>query len=91
MRLIDADKLHSKIFQIGCQKCKMHPMDVMKIIEEQPTAYNVENVVAELEELKTKYKKLCEVCEDKFEIHELECKCIQISKDIEIVKRGGTP
>ena len=37
-RLIDADELHRKLFEYGCHKSKMHPMDVMKMIEEQPTA-----------------------------------------------------
>ena len=47
-RLIDADELHRKLFEQGCHKSKMHPMDVMKMIEEQPTAYDVEKVVSEL-------------------------------------------
>lgn len=49
-RLIDADDLHRKLFEYGCHKSKMHPMDVMKMIEEQPTAYDVDKVVEELEE-----------------------------------------
>ena len=52
-RLIDADELHRKLFEIGCHKSKLHPMDVMKMIEEQPTAYSVEKVVEEFEKAKT--------------------------------------
>ena len=52
MRLIDADALSHKFFEIGCHITKIHPMDVMNIISEQPTAYDVEKVVAELESRK---------------------------------------
>ena len=48
MRLIDADALNKVIFEIGCHKTKMNPMDVMDIIKQQPTAYNVEKVEEEL-------------------------------------------
>ncbi len=49
MRLIDADALNRGIFEIGCHKTKIHPMDVMDIIKEQPTAYNVEQVIEDIE------------------------------------------
>jgi len=47
-RLIDADALSHKFFEIGCHITKIHPMDVMNIISEQPTAYDVEKVVEEI-------------------------------------------
>lgn len=53
MRLIDADSLHSKLFEFGCHKSKLHPLDVMKMIEEDPTAYDIDKVVEELEKAKT--------------------------------------
>lgn len=49
MRLIDAEALNKTIFEIGCHKTKINTMDIMDIIKEQPTAYDIENVVAELE------------------------------------------
>lgn len=52
MRLIDADVLNKTIFEIGCHKTKINTMDIMDIIKEQPTAYDIEKVVAELEKLK---------------------------------------
>ena len=47
-RYIDADALSHKFFEIGCHITKIHPMDVMNIISEQPTAYDVEKVEKEL-------------------------------------------
>ena len=61
----------------------------INLIKDIPVAYDVEKVVAELEELKVKYKRLCAVCEDKFEANELHIRCLQIDKDIEIVRKGG--
>lgn len=61
----------------------------IKLIMNMPKAYDVENVVADLQALKTKYEKLQRVCEDKFEANELHIRCLQIDKDIEIVKAGG--
>lgn len=93
MKLIDADALIETM-----KKVETDYEDAMtcpswwtaySVISEQPTAYGVEKVVADLEELKTKYKELREVSEDYIEMYGLECRCLQISKDIEIVKRGG--
>ena len=56
-RLIDADALSHKFFEIGCHITKIHPMDVMNIISEQPTAYDVDAVVAELKEISEIYCK----------------------------------
>jgi cytochrome c556 len=83
-RLIDADAFKEAL---GTDT-KIRRMFCM-VIDEQPTAYDVEKVVAELEALKTKYRKLQAVSDDHLEINELYTRCIQIDKDIEIVKRGG--
>lgn len=61
----------------------------IKLIKDMPVAYNVDAVVAELEALKVKYERQCSVCEDKFEANELHIRCLQIDKDIEIVRKGG--
>ncbi len=61
----------------------------INLIKDMPCAYDVENVVAELESLKAKYARQYSVCEDKFEANELHIRCLQIDKDIEIVRKGG--
>lgn len=66
-----------------CYKVAKYEIDTI------PTAYDVKKVVADLQALKTKYKQLQRVTEDKFVVHELEMRCLQIDKDIEIVKAGG--
>lgn len=78
MRLIDADALSHKFFEIGCHITKIHPMDVMNIISEQPTTYDVEKVTTQIEEM--------------FGVDAMyygtEAKWA-VDKSIEIVKRGG--
>ena len=64
--------------------------EVGELVASIPTAYNVEKVVAELEELKAKYERLRAVCEDKFEANELHTRCLQIDKDIDVVRKGGS-
>ncbi len=61
----------------------------INLIKDMPCAYDVEKVVAELETLRLKYARLWAVCEDNFEKHELYIRCLQIDKDIEIVRKGG--
>lgn len=88
MRLIDADLLKKNIAKwlqgSDPQESTMVELDdiaviVIMEIEEQPTAYDVENVVAKLEEQKSN---LTDWAEDKaFEIG--------IEKAIEVVKNGG--
>lgn len=50
MRLIDADKLLNKIDAYMCGSQDV--MFVKELIKEQPTAFNVDKVVEQLEELK---------------------------------------
>lgn len=49
-RLIDADNLIQKLKRTSVFECVRNSADknVFEIINEQPTAYNVENVVAEI-------------------------------------------
>lgn len=76
MRLIDADKA---IYELGVEDediyCKYH-------IEEQPTAYDVDSVVKELEKMKPDIE-----CFDDVEDFEYALK--RHNKYIEIVKKGG--
>lgn len=50
MRLIDADKLRKELLMMECME------DVVEIIDNEPTAYDVDKVVEELETYKAKHK-----------------------------------
>lgn len=79
-RLIDADALKGcKILQpyIGCHTGKAWIREIE--LDDIPTAYDVEEVVAELEE----EGYLISVNDGS--------KCIKVDKAIDIVKRGGIP
>jgi len=81
-RLIDADALCKRLREIydgymldeGC--C---PIEFESLVDEQPTAYDTEKVVAELEERKGTY----------FDGERCEGTVIKINKAIEIVRKGG--
>ena len=84
MRLIDADKLIKKIdgytrtnnveFNIACKY-------IIEVVKEQPTAFDVEKVVSELEDYKM-WKELL--------IYDLDFRERQIiKKAIDLVKAGG--
>ena len=104
MRLIDADKLVLHLNDYALQEAPFGRNDgknqkeiydtiqeCMKAVEEQPTAFDVENVVSNLEQLKL--DGACEYCG--------YCECLNecwdgdmseehaINMAIEIVKRGG--
>ena len=79
MRLIDADKLIERIEEIA--RTDMMKVLVESWIKEQPTAFDVEKVVVQLED----YKMWRELL-----IYDLNFRERQIiKKAIEIVKRGG--
>lgn len=95
MRLIDADLLKRNIakwLQGGDpQETEMVKLDDIAIsvimeIEEQPTAYNPEKVVEELEENSSNYKKSYKA--NGKHTHKT-IKAISRIKAIDIVKRGG--
>ena len=94
MRLIDADKLMEAIIKI----CKCQPylegmqseiVYIQDVIDEQPTAFDVDEVVEQLEEKsKMNLKKgLIEVLPDEARPY---LKAVEsFDKAIEIVRRGG--
>ena len=89
-RLIDADafyKRYCEMYEDGVDEGEIDRVAYM--LSTEPTAYDVDNVIAELEALKTKYEKLRAVSDDGLEANELHTRCLQIDKDVEIVKRGG--
>ena len=71
MRLIDADKLESVDFS----ECA-DSMEIMAIIDAQPTAYDVDKVVEQLE--KESYQEWCD-----------SPRTVELKDAIEIVKGGG--
>ena len=78
MRLIDADKLLNKIDAYMCGSQDV--MFVKELIKEQPTAFDVDKVVSELEDYKM-WKELL--------IYDLDFRERQIIKRaLEIVKAG---
>lgn len=84
MRLIDADKLK---YVIHC--AYSDDLEILEKIDKQPTAFDVDNVVEQLEEVE-KIMTL-PVTEDCFgeECRASDCTVCLISKAIEIVKGGG--
>ena len=91
-RLIDADKLIDYFYYGQDDKPIIDgyaDRKIIEIIKEQPTAYDIEKVVAELEELKARYETLCRMCSNipvvNYDLGRYE----GVFKAIEIVKRGG--
>lgn len=86
MRLIDADKLIARFKQLKGSDtlANMFVSDVIKVINEMTTEYDVDKVVEQLEEIRV--KKTCnkEKCDEK----EL-CRICVVDDAIEIVKGGG--
>jgi hypothetical protein len=91
-RLIDADSLILKLKRTSVFECVRNSADknVFEIINEQPTAYDKEKVVAELEE-----HLLVVEMEDEHIISEsnveeyFELDVVAMSDAIDIVRRGG--
>lgn len=89
MRLIDADKLTKQI--AGMAFANNYPANkalaLCKLIDTQPTAYDVDRVVEQLKEVHEKFcksvacggKSMCKDCEE----------YIIFNKNIDIVKAGG--
>ena len=81
MRLIDADKLIEEIKQEIDMRYMYSPKGFINVINNQPTAFDVDKVVSELEDYKM-WKELL--------IYDLDFRERQIiKKAIEIAKEGG--
>ena len=95
MRVIDADKI------MGCAKYikvdgNFEPYitidDLAKLLDEQPTAYDIGNVVEELKKMKGLAcdGKSCSECEyTSYCLEGEQSEKVAIDKAIEIVKQGG--
>lgn len=81
MRLIDADALIGKLHEWDMQDLYL-PCHFEDMIDEQPTAYDVESVVKEFEKVSKWYI----VTQDGLNFGE---KAIRKDKAVDIVKRGG--
>ena len=81
MRLIDADKLIEEIKQEIDMRYMYSPKGFINVINNQPTSFDVDKVVSELEDYKM-WKELL--------IYDLDFRERQIiKKAIEIAKEGG--
>lgn len=92
MCLIDADKLKEAIEEEKDDNdymCRLCLESIKEIIDEQPTAFDVDDVVERLEEVEKIMTS--PVTEDCFreECRASDCTICLISKAIEIVKGGG--
>lgn len=82
MRLIDEEKLMEDIQKTITEKSST--IDWLNMIYRQPTAYDVDKVVDQLEEIRV--KKTCN--KEKCDTKEL-CRICVVDDAIEIVKGGG--
>ena len=101
-RLIDSDLLKKNCKCTGKFEdnfCCMDLMTLAKVVDAQPTAYDLDKIVEQLEELKEVYRKKrehtrcrstetddCDRCRAD---HYLEARISTIDKVIDIVKGGG--
>ena len=90
MRLIDADKIDfEKVFIGASDFAKDTREAAQKLIDEQPTAYNVDKVVERLEDMRLKREEQLRTCADNDMADYFRCKMSAIAEVIEIVKSGG--
>ena len=82
MRLIDEEKLMEDIQKTITEKSST--IDWLNLIHRQPVAYDIDNVVKQLEEIRV--KKTCN--KEKCDTKEL-CRICVVDDAIEIVKQGG--
>lgn len=99
MRLIDADDfiedIKTEIINLALDGLKGKPRPIKELyqiidrINEQPTAYDVEKVVAELHAFSLNTEPYCKEVKDEY-CHEFsDCDYCKIQKAIEIVHKGG--
>lgn len=87
MRLIDADTLIKDLSYLYTKNhipVDMRAKEILTTVMEQPTAYDVDKVVEQLERIRA--KKTCN--KEKCDTKEI-CRICVVDDAIEIVKRGG--
>ena len=88
MRLVDADALKKDLKSVTLSNGTLvNTNAVLYLLEEYPTAYDIDKVVEELEENASRYTKKYATPYGNNEYR--DTKAISIHKAIEIVKRGG--
>lgn len=88
MRLIDADKLKEQFRQLKGEEslAGMFAEEMVKMVEEQPTAYDLDKVVEDLEELRDgNYDFDCCPYKDT----NVSCDKCHMIRAIDVVRRGG--
>ena len=88
MRLIDAEKLKEQFRQMKGEEslASMFAEDMMKAVEAQPTAYDLEKVIEDLEELRDgNYDFDC--CP--YKETNISCDKCHMIRAIDVVRRGG--
>ena len=99
MRLIDADALISKIWELHKKTEESYDLcvdelkevycGIVSIIDEQPTAYDTDKVVERIEQLRMQYFMTIANTGDKTLDVAYEKVCKALDNAIEIVKKGG--
>lgn len=91
MRLIDADVLIKAIQQhmVKINSLFEEEKTVVEIIDAQPTAYDVEKVVAELEEMQVKAEKDMQLSDNVAEANTYGGMMLAYGLAIPIVEKGG--
>lgn len=88
MRLINADKLKEQFRQLKREEslAGMFAEEMVKMVEEQPTAYDLDKVVEDLEELRDgNYDFDCCPYKDT----NVSCDKCHMIRAIDVVRRGG--
>ena len=92
MRLIDADSIRGFAKHIKTnEKFEQYIMidDLSKLLDEQPTAYNIGKVVAELEQKKEEVQRMRNTCVALSDLEVCDIENVTYERAIEIVKQGG--
>ena len=91
MRLIDADELQNGLDRLMEQGELSYNIfkAAVDILDIQPTAYDVDKVVEQLEEMRLKREEQLRACVDNDMADYFRCKMSAIAEVIEIVKSGG--
>lgn len=91
MRLIDADKIDFNEVFVGASEFAQDTRNAAQmLIDEQPTAFNVDKVVEQIEHRRANFDcKLCKYNDDEKTICSEDCSDALIDDLIKIVKEGG--
>ena len=87
MRLIDADAMNEELFykQLGGKDTLITAESAFNMIKAQPTAYDIEKVVKELDEVWFQVEQLVDEDGYKYKV----VKVVELDTAIDIVRKGG--